>query len=224
MRIEMDHPYFERLTIVEQYRKLHDEGIELSRTPPNPWRRDRFYNLLSALELTLPLEGEIAECGSWRGLSSFLICSQLRLHDKSFTGAGYHVFDSFEGLSEPTEEDSFSRLAKRGVFAADLAYVQETLRDFPGVSYHKGWVPDVFREQPDRRYRFVHVDLDLAKPTVGAMSYFMPRIVPGGALICDDYGSHHWTGTRDLVDKFVSENNVPVLRLSTGQILLCEKG
>ena len=89
---------------------------------------------------------------------------------------------------------------------------------------HKGWVPDVFREQPDRRYRFVHVDLDLAKPTVGAMSYFMPRIVPGGALICDDYGSHHWTGTRDLVDKFVSENNVPVLRLSTGQILLCKKG
>ena len=61
------------------------------------------------------------------------------------------------------------------------------------------------------------------------MSYFMPRIFPGGALICDDYGSHHygshhWTGTRDLVDKFVSENNVPVLRLSSGQILLCKKG
>jgi hypothetical protein len=37
------------------------------------------------------------------------------------------------------------------------------------------------------RFAFVHLDLDLPRPTLAALEYFHPRLVPGGILIADDY-------------------------------------
>src|SRR4029079_12274006 len=84
-------------------------GPQSPRTPAYPLRRrSLFHELCRLLEETLALEGDIAECGCFRGLSSHLMLARLKRAHPAFTGGGYHVFDSFEGLSDPSAADAVS--------------------------------------------------------------------------------------------------------------------
>jgi len=191
-------------------------GVLASSTAPVPLRRrDRFRLLVAQLERTHGLQGKVAECGCFRGLSSFLMCSALRRHDSAFTGAGYRIFDSFQGLSAPREEDivddgsaEFDRLKDNivaGHYAATLETVRRTLAPFPAVEYFPGWIPAAFPSETASQYRFVHVDVDLYQPTLDSFEYFWPRLVPGAVVVCDDY---NWPGGRRAVEEFCARAGV----------------
>ena len=65
----------------------------------------------------------------------------------------------------------------------------------------------------DARYALVHIDCDLYAPVKSALSYFYPRLVPGGFLVVHDYSSLHWNGAERAVDEFfadLSESVVPI--------------
>lgn len=221
---EVDQPFSSR----------YERGIEISGTPDSgSRRRARFYNLVGLLQQTQSLKGCIAECGCWKGLSSYLLCHSLRDAHPAFRGQDYFVFDSFEGLSEPTNADRIERslflkgrdrrglaLKPAGAYAAKLEDVRQVLSEFPEVKLNKGWIPHSLFDQPDRQYRFVHIDLDLYDPTKGAAEYFLPRMVTGGVLVCDDYGSLFWPGAKQAFDEAASRFNLPVLSLSSGQGVL----
>jgi len=192
---------------------LYDLGLAHTQTPDSPGRRERFGALLGLLERAAALKGEVAECGCWRGLSSYLLCSRLRDHDPAFDGKGYRVFDSFAGLSRPTGDDGVAP-ALEGLFAAPLQTVRANLAAFPGIEFHPGWIPDSLAGLPERRYRFVHVDVDLYVPTRGALAYFLPRLAPGGVLVCDDY---NWAGARRAVREMASALGMEASATPTGQ-------
>lgn len=66
------------------------------------------------------------------------------------------------------------------------------------MEIHRGWIPEVLETMPERRYRFVHVDVDLYEPTRAAFAYFVPRMQIGGVIVTDDY---NWPGGRRAVDE-----------------------
>lgn len=87
--------------------RLYNDGLIATRTPPTPLkRRERFYSLVGLLQRTQGIEGLVVECGCFRGLSSYLLCSSLKLADAAFDDRGYRIFDSFAGLSAPQAEDA----------------------------------------------------------------------------------------------------------------------
>ena len=179
---------------------LYHRGLAVTQTPDSPGRRRRFFHLVGLVEQCARLEGDMAECGCWRGLSSYLICSTVKKHDASASGRGYHVFDSFQGLSQPTSLDGGAGFS--GQFSAKLDEVRSNLASFPDTTFHPGWIPASLAGQAERRYRFVHVDVDLFEPTDGAIRYFVPRLVSGGMLVCDDY---NWPGARKAIDDYCGE-------------------
>ncbi len=202
-------------------------GAMATNTPPVPLRRrDRFLFLVRQLEKTLPLQGRVAECGCFQGLSSYVLCSRLRARDPSFDGSGYEIYDSFQGLSQPTAEDTESadehaaagRFAKSdmkpGKYAAKLENVRSSLSPFPRISFYPGWIPSAFPEGEDSRYRFVHVDVDLYQPTRDSFEYFWPRLVPDGVIVCDDY---NWPGAKRAVEEFCSNSGVEFGTTPAGQ-------
>jgi O-methyltransferase len=208
--------------------RAYRAALQATGTPPYPLRRrSRFHELGRLLDETRALQGDIAECGCFRGLSSHLLLARLKRADPAFTGAGYHVFDSFEGLSDPSPADAVSgdnpaaervrRMCKRGWFAAPLDVVKRGLAEFPGVEYHPGWIPQSFAGLPERRYRFVHLDLDLHDPTLAALEYFFPRLAPGAVVVCDDYD---WPGERKAVDDFCARQGLTVATTAHGQAVL----
>lgn len=199
-----------------QYEGIYMDGMLATGSRPITLRRrDRFYALVQLFRQTLPLQGLVAECGCFRGLSSYLLCSTLKAADESFNGRGYRIFDSFAGLSAPQPEDSVDgddpaakrlrKMTQPGSFSASLETVKNNLGDFPQIEYFPGWIPEAFPDEPDARYRFVHVDVDIYQPTRDCFEYFYSRLVPGGIMVSDDYG---WPGARKAIDEFCARNGV----------------
>lgn len=161
----------------------------------------RFYGLFQLAEWaaeTLP-EGDFAECGCWKGQSTWAIA---RLIADSGRRRSFHVFDSFEGLSEFTAEDrnpawpiGAERQAKlKRHFRTSEDAVRTKLAEFDFVAIYRGWIPERFGEIAGRRFAFVHLDVDMHRPTVEGLDFFWPRLVEGGILVCDDYGSRNYPG------------------------------
>lgn len=180
--------------------------------------KDRKFVLFSMARSVADLPGDTAECGVYEGGSSYLICAATG----SSGGRLHHVFDSFEGLSEPEEDDAptddraFRWKSKD--LAVPLETVQANLARFPHVRFHKGWIPDRFSEVADRAFCFVHVDVDLLQPTRDSLEFFYDRLTPGGILLCDDYGFTTCPGARRAFDEFVADKpEKSVVHLSTGQ-------
>lgn len=178
---------------------------------------DRKYALDQLVQLSLLVPGDTAECGVFRGVSSLLICRRIR-----GTGKTHHLFDSFEGLSQPRTEDG--EYWTRGDLAIDEATVRRTLREFDFVSYHKGWIPERFQDVADSSFAFVHVDVDLHQPTLESLRFFYERLSPGGMLLCDDYGFRSCPGATKAVDDFMETRPEPIVRLPTGQAFVMRAG
>lgn len=171
-------------------------------------KRGRFFMLHQFANIALDQiagQGDFAECGCWRGHSAFMLARILERRGIS----DFHIFDSFEGLSEyatedlgtltPADEDVAE--IRRRHFAADFQAVQSTLSAFDFIHFYKGWIPERFPEVEDRQFKFVHIDVDLYHPYVDSIEFFYPRLLDGGVMVFDDYGSAGFPGARKAVDE-----------------------
>ena len=164
------------------------------------------------------LAGDTAECGVFEGASSYLICKATGDRKKFI----HHIFDSFEGLSEPKSDDipptdHTYRWAKHDL-AVPLEKVQQNLTGFDNIQYHRGWIPERFDDVSHKTFSFVHVDVDLFQPTRDALHFFYERLAPGGVLLCDDYGSLACPGAKKAFDELTAAKpEGSVVHLPTGQ-------
>lgn len=182
-------------------------------------RPDRKFVLWSMARSTRNLSGDTAECGVLDGASSYLICSARQDDDPA---KRHHAFDSFEGLSAPQPEDRPSSAVAfewaTGDLSAPMEEAMRKLSRFDNIRYYKGWIPSRFGEVSAHRFSFVHVDVDLYQPTKDSLAFFYPRLVPGGILLCDDYGYHTCPGARKAFDEFAATTpEQSVMHLPTGQ-------
>ena len=173
----------------------------------------RHHNLYSYIDSVLnqKIPGHFAECGTWNGNSLFATLSLLDNHPA--LAKNIYVYDSFEdGLSKFSKEDfqggTINTDAEaefvRKSFYSSYDLLIDRLDNNPSVFVKKGWIPDVFVDEPSRTYSFVHIDVDLYEPTFAAHQYFFPKMSPGGIVVCDDYGYKSFPGAAAAVDKFLS--------------------
>lgn len=183
-------------------------------------RPDRKFVLYELARSVRHLPGHTAECGVLSGSSSFVICAVL-----GRDGRRHHAFDSFEGLSAPLAVDApvqpTSFEWRAGDLAVPLERVRENLSEFDFIDYHAGWIPDRFRDVAAERFAFVHVDVDLYQPTRDSLAFFYERLVPGGVLLCDDYGYATCPGARKAFDELAAGwPEGPPVQLPTGQAFI----
>jgi O-methyltransferase len=154
---------------------------------------------------------DFAECGVYAGMTMFFTAE---FCDKKFLG-----IDSWEGVSEPGEFDT--DYFKKIKLKSEMAWAKNNLSRYDNVVLKKGWIPEVFSDIDESTYSFVHIDVDLYEPTRDAVKYFWPKIVKGGVLICDDYGSLKTIGSRKAIDEAFEKHNI--LELPTGQAIIWKK-
>ncbi len=191
------------VTLYEQ--SMHATGMEWS---DNFSKRCRYFSLGQILETVLGrrLQGHVVECGCWRGHSAYMISSILR--DHGFNGR-FHIFDSFEGLSALSEQDKNERVdlsadeikAQARTFACAEDVVRSNLKEFSFIHTYKGWIPTRFHEVQNHRFSFIHVDVDLYAPYRDTIEFFYPLLLPGGAMVFDDYGLSQFPGAKAAVDQ-----------------------
>lgn len=201
----------------------HDYRKAIAEFDESAWRiSDRQFSMLSISLATSHLGGDTAECGVFRGATSHLICQSR----KNAPDHLHHCFDSFEGLSKPSDADtptiSDAYAWKARDLACPLSEVKKNLAAFSDrTRFYPGWIPDRFSEVAERSFSLVHIDVDLAEPTTASLEFFYPRMKPYGILVCDDYGSTWCPGAKTACDEFVNRTpNVEVIHLTTGQGLI----
>jgi O-methyltransferase len=164
--------------------------------------RDEAYQLLSCARATAKVEGDIAEVGVYRGGSARLMC-EVR-GDRTL-----HLFDTFEGL--PGTHRADQRFGA-GQYAAPLENVHRYLARFPNVQIHKGCFPATSASIVNKRFSFVHLDVDLYEPMRDSLHFFYPRVSPGGMILIHDY---LWgEGVRKAVQEFFKNLPEPILELA----------
>jgi hypothetical protein len=164
--------------------------------------KDEAYQLVSCARATAKVQGEIAEVGVYRGGSARLMC-EVR------GNRAVYLFDTFEGL--PSTDQLDSRFGA-GQYAASLEKVQGYLAEFPNVHIYKGLFPATSGPIADKRFSFVHLDVDLYQPTRDSLEFFYSRVNPGGMFLVHDY---LWAeGVRKAVQEFFDTRPEPILELA----------
>jgi hypothetical protein len=195
----------------EQYRHFDTRNLRSAE------RKFAVRELVRSLE---DVPGDTAECGCYEGATSYFICRE-RGHGP------HHVFDSFAGLSQPDAKDTPAHASAFAWRAGDLnvseEIAREKLAEFPFVRFYCGWIPERFAEVADRKFCFVHIDVDLYQPTRDSLLFFYPRLEPGGMIVCDDYGFTNCPGAKQACDEVVENIPERLIHLPTGQGLIIKR-
>jgi len=206
--------------------------LNATRTGAAAWkvfrRVQRAFHLARYVEHVAPLGGAMAECGVFQGFSALLTCRVRQGRDPAFRGRDQFLLDSFEGLSAPVTEDMLEYSGEgggvtrrpshaKGHFAVGMDSVRERFGDFPEVGFIKGWLPGTLSQLPERKWSFVHIDVDLYEPTLGCLEYFYPRMMPGGVILNDDFSSPLFPGGGRAWIEFFDRVGGSYAVLDTGQ-------
>lgn len=181
----------------------------------SPFNRRSFERKFAVSQLVMGLKnvpGDMAECGVYNGATAYFMA---RASTQVGTSRHLHLFDSFEGLSRPGPTDGSFWTA--GGLAMPEHVARGNLDGFENIHFHKAWIPGRFEETADRRFAFVHIDVDLYQPTLDSVAFFYPRLVDGGMIVCDDYGFNTCPGATRALDEFMADKPEHIVHLPTGQ-------
>jgi hypothetical protein len=190
-------------------------------SPDGDVTHERKYNLDQLFQLVWDVDGDVAECGAYKGGSAFFLARGIAEHGLN---KRLFLFDSFEGLSTPEPVDGQYWYA--GAMESTIDDIKRALMPLgalPFVEFYKGWIPDRFPEVADRRFCFVHIDVDLYQPTLDSIAFFYPRMVPGGIMLFDDYGFGSCPGATAAIDRFMDGKAEPIINLSAGGAFIVKK-
>ncbi len=176
------------------------------------------------------IPGAFAECGVWRGGS--VLAMILTLQELAATDRDIYLYDTFEGMTTPTEKDvspldppalttwrhaeSESRRPWDGFFDPSV-FSEEGVRALLGESgypterlhFVRGPVEQTIPETVPPTIALLRLDTDWYESTRHELTHLFPRLAPGGVLIIDDYG--HWQGARQAVDEYFASEHPPLL-------------
>lgn len=197
---------------------------------------ERMYALFNAVKYVVQnnIPGDFVECGVWRGGSSMMTALTL-LHLRS-KDRQLFLYDTFEGMSEPTEHDKTFRgedadkLLEKNVdnketsvwCLADINDVQQNMgiTKYPSgnIHYVKGKVEDTIPATlPTSGIALLRLDTDWYESTAHELKHLYPLLIASGVLIIDDYG--HWDGCKKAVDEYFADKPLLLNRIDyTGRI------
>lgn len=183
----------------------------------------RMYSLYKSIEYIVnnKIPGDIVECGVWKG-GSMMLCALtlIKMNEKK---RKLYLYDTYEGMTEPTENDVRNldkKLAseimkkfdkkKSKYYYAPLPEVKENLYStgYPknNLIFIKGKVEDTIPNTIPERISVLRLDTDWYESTYHELNYLFPRLEEKGILIIDDYG--FWTGSKKATDNYIKENNL----------------
>jgi len=189
---------------------------------------ERIYSIIHATKYIIDnhVPGDIVECGVWRGGSMMAVAHTLLKEKKS--DRNLYLFDTFEGMSKPTDIDisadgkknakiKFEK-NKKSEDSSDwcFASLDEVKKNMINTGYNseklhfiKGKVENTLPEHIPKQIAILRLDTDWYESTKHELIHLFPKLVSGGVLILDDYG--HWEGAKKAIDEYISQNKIQIL-------------
>ncbi|TAF52117.1 MAG: macrocin O-methyltransferase [Sphingobacteriia bacterium] len=188
----------------------------------------RIFGLVEGVKYVIQnnIPGDFVECGVWKGGSSMAMAATLL--ELGVTNRKLWLFDTFEGMTAPGQEDvdqlnrdAASQLAADADHKAESvvwAYsgLAEVKANLARIAYPSGnihWVQgDILQTVPGQapeQIALLRLDTDWYASTAHEMKHLYPRLSAQGVLIVDDYG--FWKGSRQAVDEYLQAHKIHLL-------------
>ena len=171
-----------------------------------PLRLGNLHKLCREIDIR-SIPGDVVECGVYNGGSASVMAA---VCTRSPLNRNIWLFDSFEGLPQPTEMDGSEAKSCIWWCCGDLEKVQTVFQKLripeSRVRIVKGWFEDTFPTVPIEDIALLHVDADWYDSVKLCLERFYDNVRPGGFVVIDDYG--HWEGCRRATDEFLEQRGI----------------
>lgn len=195
---------------ITTYEDLMLDLIDNKITMVNP---NEFQTIFKHHSKISEVEGDIVECGCWRG--GFSIFLSYIFQDKNIW-----VCDSFEGF-QPLETAKHHYNKERhtpyfthnavGPLAISLEEVQSHFKTYnlgeeTRIKFLKGFVKDTLPTSGIEKIALLRVDVDAYSATLETLEELYDKVQPGGYIIFDDPCLYE---TLDAIKAFFKQRNLP---------------
>ena len=168
---------------------------------------------------TLKVPGSIVECGVFKGISliRFLTFRDLFFQQKKVIG-----FDAFGKFpkQEIKEDNNFALYHDR---KTGIGLKEKVLKKFLKKKNFKNFqlimgnieqtIPKFLKKNKKLKISFLHLDLDVYKPTIFALEKLYKKVSKNGIILIDDYGQ--LKGATKATKNFLKKNKkLKIQRLS----------
>jgi len=192
--------------------------------------KDRIIGLYNSLEhiRNNNIEGDIVECGVWKGGNIYGILNYLIHHNMQ--NRTVWLYDTFAGLTKPTDKDftnskeynnaqvnqlwESSKIDdnKNNWCYSDITEVKSLIDivNYPinNIKYVVGDICQTLKDEYNipNLLSLLRLDTDWYESTKIEMEVLYPKVVTNGVIIIDDYG--YWSGAKTAVDEYYKNNNI----------------
>lgn len=195
---------------------------------------ERCYSLYQTVNYIIKnnIEGDLVECGVWKGGSSMLMAYTLL--EAGISNRKIYLYDTFEGMTKPGEMDGQEEKDQwdRGKVTDTLnnmcyspieevkANMNKTGYPVENIVLVKGKVEETVPGTIPSKISLLRLDTDWYESTKHELIHLYPLLEKHGVLIVDDYGA--WQGARKATDEyFTSIPNTFLGRIDyTGRIVI----
>lgn len=170
------------------------------------------------------LPGQIVECGVFKGTSLIRFCTFREVLESPFSRKiiGFDIFGKFPKKGDVDDAafiEKFERDAGDGISVTELKQVFSH-KGFENYELVKGdiieTVPDYAEAHPELKIALLHIDVDVYEPSMVVLQHLYDRVVKGGVIIFDDYGTV--AGETKAIDEFFCNKDVEVEKLPISHI------
>lgn len=170
--------------------------------------------------MSLPVYGDIVECGVHRGVSFNFLLRLSGWLDRTSTKK-FYGFDTFAGFPSvedidgqaPQVREGYLDGANREIVYALACNSASHRHEPPGNCFEliEGdaieTIPRFVEDHPALSLSYLSLDFDLYRPTLVALEQLYPRLNRGGVLFVDDASSHVYPGVRQaMTDYFAGQS------------------
>ena len=178
-------------------------------------RIGKFLNHLEIYKKIINLTGDVLEFGVYKGASLVRLLSFRNLLESASSRRvfGFDIFGKFpDDLSLETDRKFTKRFEEAGGWGISKTDLDSLLNDkgFSNYELIEGdinkTISSFLEERPFLKIALLHIDVDVYEPSINILKAFWDKIVPGGILMLDDYGTVD--GETKAVDDFFKDKNI----------------
>jgi hypothetical protein len=156
------------------------------------------------------LPGHVVECGVYKGASLIRFASFRELLESPYSRKviGFDAFGTFPAQADSEDAAFIDRFEAEGGPGMPLDVLHRVMAYKGFVNYELiagdivETVPCYVREHPELKIAFLHLDVDVYRPSVVTLEHLYPHVVRGGLMVFDDFGSV--AGETRAIDEFLA--------------------
>ena len=164
------------------------------------------------------IPGAIVECGVFKGTSLARFATFRDLFGNSYSKKiiGFDTFDEFPETDFSEDQSFRERFIKNAgsesISKEQLMQVLKHKETDKNLELVEGdimqTVPEYLEKHPELRISLLNLDTDIYEPAKVILEYLYPKIVKGGILILDDYGT--FPGETKAVEEYFAESDIQI--------------